>query len=131
MATKTTQIKNWEPLFKYLDDNFATKEDIKKIVDSEAEIWLTKIDNMIALDKIADIVIKRMSSIMATKQDLKNLREELLAKFSHLPTKDQFYKKMDKWMKATTTHDLEKSAHKLDHSLLHSHLASPHTMQMV
>jgi len=128
MATKTTQIKNWEPLFKYLDDNFATKKDIKKIADSKAEIWLTKIDNMIALNKIADIVIKRMSSIMATKQDLKNLREELLAKFSHLPTKDQFYKKMDKWMKATSTHDIEKSAHKNAHKRIEDHLNFSHTL---
>lgn len=125
--TTTPQKIDWTPIFKYLDDNFATKQDVKKIIDSEADTWLTKIDNMIALNKIADIVIKRMSSVMTTKQDLKNLREELLAKFSHLPTKEQFYKKMDKWMKATSTHDLEKSAHKLDHSLLHTHLARPHT----
>lgn len=110
MATKTAQNVDWTPIYKYLNDNFATKEDIKKIIDSEADTWLTKIDNMLALNKIADIVIKRMSSIMATKQDLKNLKE-------------QFYKKMDKWMKATSTHDLEKSAHKHAHDRLNDHLA--------
>lgn len=38
--------------------------------------------------------------------------DEKLGKF---PTKDQFYKKMDKWMKATTTKELERSAHKSNH----------------
>lgn len=47
----------------------------------------------------------------------------LVDKISHLPTKEQFYKKMDKWMKATSTHDLEKSAHKLAHEQLKSYLA--------
>jgi len=50
MTTKATQIINWKPIFKYLDENFASKKDIL---------------------------------------DLKN-------QISHLPTKEQFYKKMDK-----------------------------------
>ncbi len=121
--TTLPQKMDWTPLFKYLDDNFTSKQDVKKIVQDEANIWLTKIDNQIALSRLTDIAIKKTNSIMATKQDILNLREELIKRFSHLPTKEQFYKKMDKWMKATTTHDLEKSAHKLDHTLLHTHLA--------
>jgi hypothetical protein len=75
--TTSPQKIDWTPIFKYLDDNFASKEDIKQ------------------------------------------LKEQI----THLPTKDQFYKKMDKWMKATTTHDLEKSAHKRAHERLTEHLA--------
>ncbi len=82
MTTKPAQKIDWTPIFKYLDENFASKKDI---------------------------------------QDLKD-------QISHLPKKEQFYKKMDKWMKATTTHDLEKSAHKRAHSLLKDHLASPHIL---
>ena len=125
----TTQQQNidWTPVYKYLDDNFATKADIKKIMIAETNEWINKIDKMTAVNKIVSLVIKRLSGILATKQDLRNLREELLTKFSHLPTKEEFYKKMDKWMKATNTADLEKSAHKLDHTLLHTHLASSHT----
>ena len=122
--TTTPQKIDWTPIFKYLDDNFATKQDVKKIVQDEANIWLTKIDNQIALSRLTDIAIKKTNTIMATKQDIINLREELVKRFSHLPTKEQFYKKMDKWMKATTTHDLEKSAHKHAHDRISEHLAS-------
>ncbi len=76
MAT-TPQKIDWTPIFKYLDENFASKEDIK----------------------------------------------ELKEKISHLPTKEQFYKKMDKWMKAATTHDIEKAAHKHAHDKINEHLA--------
>lgn len=131
MATKISQTIDWTPIFKYLDDNFASKQDVKKIVQDEASIWLTKIDNQIALSRLTDIAIKKTNSIMATKQDIINLREELLKRFSHLPTKEQFYKKMDKWMKATSTHDIEKSAHKRAHERLNNHLSFPHTMKMV
>ena len=41
--------------------------------------------------------------------------KQLSDKLGKFPTKDQFYKKMDKWMKATSTKELEKSAHKSDH----------------
>lgn len=123
MATSPQKI-DWTPIFKYLDANFATKDDVKKIVKEESQYWITQIENLTAMHKITDLAIKRMQFSLASKQDLVNLREELIKRFSHLPTKEQFYKKMDKWMKATTTHDLEKSAHKLDHALLHTHLAS-------
>lgn len=49
-------------------------------------------------------------------------------KISHLPTKEQFYKKIDKWMAATTTHDLEKSAHKRAHKRLDDHLVHSHVL---
>ncbi|PIS17661.1 hypothetical protein COT54_03470, partial [Candidatus Collierbacteria bacterium CG09_land_8_20_14_0_10_46_12] len=64
MATKLLQNINWTPIFKYLDKNFATK------------------------------------------QDVANLKEELVEKISHLPTKEEYYSTMDKWMKATSTHDI-------------------------
>lgn len=49
-------------------------------------------------------------------------------KISHLPTKEQFYKKMDKWMKAASIHDLEKAAHKRAHERLNDHLAHAHVI---
>jgi len=125
MTTKTQAI-DWTPIFKYLDDNFASKQDVRKIIKEESQFWITKIENLTALLKITDLAVKRIPYSLASKQDIKNLREELISRFAYLPTKDQFYKKMDKWMKATTTHDLEKATHKLDHSLLHTHLATPH-----
>lgn len=70
-----------------------------------------------------------MASNMASKeQDVTNLREELVKRFSHLPTKEQFYKKMDKWMKAVSTHDLEKASHKLAHKELKDHLSISHIL---
>ena len=123
MATKTPQNTQWEPLFKYLNDNFATKEDVKNIVKAESQYWLTQIDNVMARQKITDLVLKRMGNTIASKQDLVNLRDELVKRFSHLPTKEQFYKKMDKWMKAVSTHDIEKASHKRAHERLTDHLA--------
>lgn len=64
---------------------------------------------------------KKLDQVLDSKFD--NKLTPLEEKISHLPTKEQFYKKMDKWMKATTTHDLEKSAHER----LKTHLAS-HTI---
>lgn len=43
------------------------------------------------------------------------VNKQLVEKLGKFPTKTQFYKKMDKWMKATTTKDLERSAHKSEH----------------
>lgn len=85
-----------------------------------------KLDQLVAQQQKFQKSLKVLASNMATKKDVTNLKEELIEKISHLPTKEQYYKTMDKWMKATTTHDLEKAAHKLDHSLLHTHLATPH-----
>ncbi len=126
--TTALQKIDWTPVFKYLSDNFATKEDIKKIVKEESQYWITQVENVIARQKITDLVLKRMGNTIASKQDIISLREELIKRFSHLPTKEQFYKKMDKWMKATTTHDLEKAAHKHSHTLLKDHLASPNVL---
>ena len=47
----------------------------------------------------------------ATKQDIARLEE----KISHLPKKEEFYKKMDKWMVAASTKELEGAVHKKRH----------------
>ena len=85
---------DWTPIFKYLDDNFASKEDVREIVREESQYWITQIDNVMARQKITDIALKRIGNTIASKQDLVNLREELIKRFSHLPTKEQFYKKI-------------------------------------
>lgn len=123
MATKTRTI-DWTPIYEYLEANYVSKQDVRKLIKEESQYWINKIDHLMAMNKIMDLAIKRMPFSMTSKQDLKNLQKELIKRFSYLPTKDEFYKKMDKWMKATTTHDLEKSVHKLDHERLHTHLAS-------
>jgi len=41
---------------------------------------------------------------------------QLDEKIGKLPTKVQFYKKMDKWMKAASTKDLEQASHKSSHN---------------
>lgn len=127
MTTNTRNI-DWTPIFKYLDDNFVSKQDVREIIKEESQYWITKIENMTALLKITDLAVKRIPYSLASKQDIKNLREELISRFAYLPTKEQFYKKMDKWMKATTTHDLEKSAHKRSHERLTDHLSRSHIL---
>jgi uncharacterized protein YifN (PemK superfamily) len=87
-----------------------------------------KLDQLILQQQNFQKSLKIMASNMATKKDVTNLKGELIEKISHLPTKEQFYKKMDKWMKATTTHDLEKSAHKRAHERLNDHLAHSHVL---
>lgn len=128
MTTKPAQSIDWTPIFKYLDENFATKEDVKKIVKEESQYWITQIDNVLASQKITDLALKRMGNKISSKQDLANLREELIKRFSHLPTKEQFYKKMDKWMKAVNIHDLERASHKLAHKQLKDHLSVTHIL---
>jgi|GEM_PF-5685793 len=122
MATTIKQNIDWTPLIKYLDENFASKEDVKKIVKEESQYWINQIENLTALHKITDLTLKRIPFSLASKRDLKILREELTKRFSYLPTKEQFYKKMDKWMKAAFTHDIEKTAHKRAHEKLDEHL---------
>lgn len=97
MTTDKLQNIDWTPLFQYLNENFTTKKEMKFI---KKEILLT------------------------TKQDLSEAEKKLSEKIAHLPTKEQFYKKMDKWMQATSTHELEKAAHKNDHARLQDHLAT-------
>ena len=60
----------------------------------------------------------------ATKQDIQELKEAI----SHLPTKEEYYTTMDKWMKATSTHDIEKSAHKNAHKRIEDHLNFSHAL---
>lgn len=122
MATKNSQNINWAPLFKYLDDNYVTKQDVKKILNEESRFWITKIENLTAMHKITNLVLKRMGNTISSKQDLVDLREELTKRFSHLPTKEEFYKKMDKWMKATSIAEMERPLHKRDHEQIRKFL---------
>ena len=141
MTTKATQIIDWTPLFKYLDANFAKKSDLVDIVSKsdltdfakkgDLDSINTKLTNLINKQEKDNQNIIKTLNMMATKHDLGKLKEELLEKISHLPTKAQYYKTMDKWMKATSTHDIEKSAHKRAHERLSDHLSFPHTMKMV
>lgn len=87
-----------------------------------------KLDQLIIQQQNLQKYLKTITSIIATKNDLTSLKEELNEKISHLPTKEQYYKTMDKWMKATTTHDLEQSAHKRAHERLNDHLARHNTL---
>ena len=96
----------------------ATKEEVAKLATKEE---LTKITTEMT-------ILRRMIIALPTKHNLAVLKDELLAKISHLPTKEQFYKKMDKWMKAVSTHDLEKSAHKRAHERLTDHLVHSHIL---
>ncbi len=112
-------------------------QQFSKLLDDSLERKLSPLKDQISTlptkEEVAKItselsVLRKIIITMPTKYHLSKLKDELLDKISHLPTKEQFYKKMDKWMKATTTHDLEKSAHKRAHSLLKEHLASPHIL---
>lgn len=126
--TTSTQKIDWTPIFKYLDVNFAKKEDLADIVKKgDLDQINTKLTNLANKQEKDNQNIVKALNKMATKHDLGKLKEELLEKISHLPTKEQYYKTMDKWMKATSTHDIEKSAHKLAHERLQTHLAS-HTI---
>lgn len=87
-----------------------------------------KLDQLLSKQENFQKTLRYLFSNAATKNDLANLKEKLVEKISHLPTKEQFYKKMDKWMKATTSHDLEKSAHKRAHERLNDHLAHSHSL---
>lgn len=87
-----------------------------------------KLDQLIIQQQNFQKSLITLTSNMATKNDLTSLKEKLIEKIAHLPTKEQYYKTMDKWMKATTTHDLEKSAHKWTHERLNDHLASHNTL---
>ncbi len=87
-----------------------------------------KLDELIILQKSFQKTIKLMASNMATKNEVADLKVELVEKISHLPTKEQFYKKMDKWMKAVNIHDLEKSSHKRAHERLNDHLSHSHIL---
>lgn len=73
-------------------------------------------------------VLRKIVISLPTHHHLAKLKEDLLEKIAHLPTKEQFYKKMDKWMKAASTHDIEKSAHKRAHERLNDHLAHSHIL---
>lgn len=96
----------------------ATKEEVAKLATKEE---LTKITTEMT-------ILRRMIIALPTKHNLAVLKDELLAKISHLPTKEQFYKKMDKWMGAVSTNDLEKSAHKRAHERLNDHLTQSHIL---
>ncbi len=103
------------------------------LLDSSLERKLSPLKDQIGTLATKEEItgLRRMIIALPTNHHLIKLKEELLAKISHLPTKEPFYKKMDKWMKGTTTHNLEKSAHKHAHERLSDHLSFPHTMKMV
>ncbi len=63
----------------------------------------TQLKKNIDLNYLFKYIEKRFNE-MATKEDIK-----------HLPTREQFYKKMDQWMKATSTKDIEAPIHKSRH----------------
>ncbi|TXH02150.1 MAG: hypothetical protein E6R05_04560 [Candidatus Moraniibacteriota bacterium] len=62
--------------------------------------------------------LNQLSALLDLKinhQMRKVVKEEVKELVSHLPTREQFYKKMDKWMKATSTKDIEAPIHKSRH----------------
>lgn len=105
----------------------ATKEEVSKLATKEE---VAKLATKEELTKITTemTILRRMIIALPTKHNLAVLKDELLAKISHLPTKEQFYKKMDKWMKGVSTHDLEKFSHQRAHERLNDHLAHPHIL---
>ena len=129
MTTKALQVIDWTPIFKYLDENFAKKADLADLAKkSDLNQINTKLTNLTDKQAQDNQNLIKTLNMMATKHDLGKLKEELVEKISHLPTKAQYYKTMDKWMKATTTHDLEKSAHKRAHERFTEHLAHSHIL---
>lgn len=58
---------------------------------------------------------KHLSNNFVTKQELQDFREAIMDKISSLPTKEEFFSAMDKWMKTASTGDIEKPLHKLEH----------------
>ncbi|PJE63550.1 hypothetical protein COU89_02730 [Candidatus Roizmanbacteria bacterium CG10_big_fil_rev_8_21_14_0_10_45_7] len=87
-----------------------------------------KIDQLIVQQQNFQKSLKKLASNVATKQDVVNLKEELVEKISHLPTKEEYYTTMDKWMKATSTHELENSAHQNAHKRIEDHLNFSHVL---
>ena len=87
-----------------------TKTDIQMISD----LLDKKLDQKLKSSFQANnkILLDYMDKTFASKKDLKRLEK----KISFLPKKDEFYKKMDKWMQATSTKDIEKTSHKSNHN---------------
>ena len=81
--------------------------ELKKIIISTvSELLDQKLEQ-----KLKDLATKGDIALLATKKDLDKTNE----KITHLPTKVQFYAKMDKWMVAASTKELEGAAHKKRH----------------
>ena len=107
----------------------ATKAEIATLATKAEIATLATKDEMAKLATSEELnVLRKIIISLPTRNHLAKLKDELLDKISHLPTKEQFYKKMDKWMKAVSTHDLEKSAHKRAHERLNDHLSHPHIL---
>lgn len=109
-------------------------QQFSKLLDDSLERKLSPLSNKISTlatkEEVAKLataeelnILRKIIISLPTKYHLSKLKEELIQRISHLPTKEEFYKKMDKWMKSVSTHDLENSAHKLAHEQLKSHLA--------
>lgn len=87
-----------------------------------------KIDQLIAQQQNFQKSLIKLASNMATQQDVVDLKEELAEKISHLPTKEEYYATMDKWMKAASTHELENFAHQNSHKRIEDHLNFSHVL---
>jgi glutamate racemase len=74
--------------------NLATKEEVSKLATKDEIAKLAtreEVSKLATKDEIT--VLRKMFISLPTKYNLAKLKEELLEKISHLPTKDQFYKK--------------------------------------
>lgn len=95
----------------------ALKENNKELV-SKADLVVNNKQLVSKSDLVANNksvfkgIFDYIAKTCATKQDIARLEENI----SHLPKKEEFYKKMDKWMKAMTDKPAEKTAHKSRHN---------------
>jgi len=88
-----------------------TKTDLKEIKNLLQE----NNKNLVTKDNLREnnkILLDYMDKTFATKKDIKRIEK----KISFLPKKDEFYKKMNKWMKATSTKEIEETSHKSSHN---------------
>ena len=107
----------------------ATKDEVAKLATKDEVAKLATKEEISRLATSEELnVLRKIVISLPTRHHLIKLKEELVEKISHLPTREQFYKKMDKWMGAVSTHDLEKSAHKRAHERLNDHLAHSHIL---
>lgn len=83
-----------------------TKSDLDKL----KSIFDLKISG---LEKSLDLKISGLEKTVDLK--INGLESSLSEKISHLPTKEEFFMAMDKWMKATSTADIERPLHRREH----------------
>lgn len=84
---------------------------------------LRKIDKILTEQQIIRKILSSFPDQFISKAELISFKEEIMSHFGSLPTKEEFYTAMDKWMKAASTADIEKPLHKHEHEKIRKFLS--------